>query len=499
MKNKKHSKKNSRERKQKSKNAKKQSKLLKELKESVEKALKENESSYLNTIEAQKLEKLYTSSPGFNAFLYACCYSNDDTIRLIVNKMKPYFEEKETQEDSQSESSDDEPHDFFTDSYIYTDPDSGEEQSQNGRIMCLLRGYRGTADFLETALGLNTFEPYEIKDKEDESGGRLILKPRKENNTYRGYSSRLQGISYREPRSFVGERERQLLKQISTIIFFKLKASGQSPTEVETMHLRLNNKSFLFVAGNEAPITAKFYQVIPDAETFKKILTLPNDFVVDRDVEGRERVARYKNKISTYIFGNAASARREPDTPDFQHFNEIRNILCNLSNEANPQTLLKKLHLTYDKNKKIKRNTKNQIQTILDNNTCIVFVNTNTSRHAEEFLVDIAEVAKRYADEKRWNYSTCIAGKKRPCVTCYGRMESSKVVNTFGQYPGLFWFASFKYQSKKAQEETINTLLSKPSYITQINENKYSEAYDTASDSDGEEEKQEEVKVTRQR
>lgn len=108
-------------------------------------------------------------------------------------------------------------------------------------------------------------------------------------------------------------------------------------------------------------------------------------------------------------------------------------------------------------------------------------------RHAEEFLCDIAEYAKQFKE----NLYTCIAGKKRPCMGCSGRMESVGISN-YGKFPGLFWTHTIKIQPKEVAIKIVEQLIEKPSHVSVCKDNVTTVTdYDSGSGSD--EEKYEEM------
>ena len=86
-------------------------------------------------------------------------------------------------------------------------------------------------------------------------------------------------------------------------------------------------------------------------------------------------------------------------------------------------------------------------------------------RHAEEFLTDIAEciMMKYTGSEHPLEFS--IAGTKRPCIGCCGRMTG--VIDFFNQHrPGRLWLHTIQNQPKDVQKRTLRVLLTKSSYGT---------------------------------
>ena len=86
-------------------------------------------------------------------------------------------------------------------------------------------------------------------------------------------------------------------------------------------------------------------------------------------------------------------------------------------------------------------------------------------RHAEEFLTDIAEciMMKYPGSEHPLEFS--IAGTKRPCIGCCGRMTG--VIDFFNRHrPGKLWLHTIQNQPKDVQKRTLRVLLTKSSYGT---------------------------------
>ena len=123
----------------------------------------------------------------------------------------------------------------------------------------------------------------------------------------------------------------------------------------------------------------------------------------------------------------------------------------------------------------------------------ILFVVVNSTppkasplRHAEEFLVDLYEAI--YTKDGVSNVRASIAGKKRPCMGCYGRMKSAAEGGgalAFGDKPGRYWVHSMRGQELPAAKETAKALLGE-SYVSLGFGGSHCKDYDSASDSEPE-------------
>lgn len=100
-------------------------------------------------------------------------------------------------------------------------------------------------------------------------------------------------------------------------------------------------------------------------------------------------------------------------------------------------------------------------------------------RHAEEWLCDVADHLRK-TDEKK--YSFRIYGKKRPCVSCCGRMMTSKI-DDYNKNSGYFWIPTIEQQSEEVARNTLKLAIRSVPNITVEWGTKIRD-YDTASDSD---------------
>jgi len=94
----------------------------------------------------------------------------------------------------------------------------------------------------------------------------------------------------------------------------------------------------------------------------------------------------------------------------------------------------------------------------------------NNLRHAEEYLCDKAEELRKSEPQSTWRFR--IYGKKRPCMTCVGRMRASKI-DFFNERPGLIWWHCLEKQISLMNEngnnvviQSFKLLLTTPSHIT---------------------------------
>ena len=114
----------------------------------------------------------------------------------------------------------------------------------------------------------------------------------------------------------------------------------------------------------------------------------------------------------------------------------------------------------------------------------------NYRRHAEEYLCDKAEDLRK--TERNNGLEFYIYGKKRPCMTCAGRMKHSRI-DHFNQRPGLIFPYAFNEQlnfKPDAAKESLKLIQTTPSHITFVGNKTYGASYDTDSENEDEIEQQ---------
>jgi len=197
--------------------------------------------------------------------------------------------------------------------------------------------------------------------------------------------------------------------------------------------------------------------------------------------EGRVRSQRYARKLECRILPINAFFQNSTNLEDRQRaeivskiFREgtLNNLEIDLEKTNNQLSLITKQYLTYHL-----YNSDNTIF-VLNIRNC-----SQSLRHAEEFLTDIADHARNLAVPLNQMIYSCIGGKKRPCMGCSGRMEG--VITNYGQHPGRFWLNTIESQSIEAASRTLGQLVNKPSYVTVCKDGiRTAQDYDSGSDSE---------------
>lgn len=238
-----------------------------------------------------------------------------------------------------------------------------------------------------------------------------------------------------------------------------------------------------FIAANEHSVTGYLPAFIKNAENLKTILTTAHP--VKNDIEGRVRSARHAKKLTSRLYS---------DNPNITFDNPADEDGTKKVAEIFRKGPIQRLDISIEAGNVLSENTKNVIKTILQKRKDEIYVLNIQKcplslklRHAEEFLTDIAE----YADKVRAELDvaqplyTCIAGKKRPCMGCSGRMHN--VITQYGERPGRYWSNTLENQKDDVASATVTLLLSKPAHVSLCKDGKEARDYDSGSDSELEE------------
>jgi hypothetical protein len=294
----------------------------------------------------------------------------------------------------------------------------------------------------------------------------------------------------RRPRLFSSEREAQILRQISTQLFYGFNnALKVNPTllsiekknrpklvEVEIMHLTYKGRSKIFVAVNEHAVT-QYLKVLFEKENdhFVRILTTNHAKRITRDSEGKIRSARYAKKLERRVFSNAGISI--PESTSVSDSSRAHQLAIALR-EAELSVFDYNMHNRTE----FERNVRRILSSPLNE---IYFIEVKNcpfkERHAEEFLVDIVESAKSVIAE----VEVSIAGKKRPCMSCTGRMSGEIYgrprVDQYNKNPGSAWVTVQSMQPKEVAARTASVMLTQPAHRTVNRSGKVSKDHGTDS------------------
>lgn len=289
----------------------------------------------------------------------------------------------------------------------------------------------------------------------------------------------------RNYRSFSEERERQLLRQAATQLYFafnhhlKISNVNLAAVEIQIMHLEFNGKHNLFIAANKPEVLVYLPEFIADKKNLTEIFTKAH---FPSDKEGKLRSARYAAKLKARVM------RGHPitlfaDKTDQQHTEEVIALL----KEGEPRNL----PLEINNKSQFSDNSKQLLRrTFLKNENHIYIITlpkyaAHPGRHAEEFLADIASFAKEVGRTEGVDPYSCAGGKKRPCMGCTGRMTG--LITQFGSHPGRLWVQTLENQTGPAAENTVNAVLTSPAHVSICKDGTSASDYDSGSDSEVEE------------
>jgi len=300
-------------------------------KDKIKQAMDNKDVDYIKTLSGETLYKYRYKN--FTALMYAGLLGLKDIAKIIIKKIRTLKEEDSGDEDSAD--------DDIVDDYFETSLEDDKWIKSNAATFASLNGHKSTAKLLEESIDLKPFshiaESKIEKINFSQSTSQLAESVKQKGSIPKGYIEKISPV-----RSFAGERELQLLRRMSTVLFFKM--PKQDMVEVQTMHIRIDEKSYLFVAGNKAGITKKFYQ-------FKKIKllreALTKNIEVKGDKEGARRVKKYTREFSEYFKKDRGQYKGKSEDPkDLKRFKWVKTLLKEAKDDD-----LKFLSLKYSNNK----------------------------------------------------------------------------------------------------------------------------------------------------
>ncbi|MFN3234542.1 MAG: hypothetical protein ACE365_03890 [Gammaproteobacteria bacterium] len=304
------------------------------------------------------------------------------------------------------------------------------------------------------------------------------------------------------------DEERQLMKRISTMLFFNLQFELKTQNkrknliEVECMHVLMSihnlQRHFLFIAANNKYASRYLNQNVASLENFIHFLTsMPEDILggrVHSKNEGKRRCTRYKREFDRLL--NSEN--------ELGYTNEKAIELAELLRSENKTFRQLKfdrgwVNLSQDDEVNLPEVfNPEQGEYILNGDNQIILLDTsetgtkNKARHAEEFLVDIAFILRALDPHAYF----AIAGKKRPCVTCYGRLSVAEIDN-FGERHGYIWITAASLQNEEAAFETCAACYGGLTFYKTVDkEGRSLQDYDSGTDDEDEEYKESDIAST---
>lgn len=476
----------------------------------IKEMILENEIAALQTVDVELLILFQDAATKANAYLFSCLSisCNDETIKLILDKTYEYFNKKmmdsnEMQAIMQLNDNNSDKDDLDSDS------DNSIVLNQMGKLgKDFFNFFWGTITYKEIEMTASALAFMNHKmEAVDYIKWKTHLLPvhndflktkisreiifnsitKKYGEGQHAYFESKVGLIKRRPRKFNHERERQLLKQLSTLLFFCITSNGSKlPVETEILHIRIKNVSHLVIACNSGDDLSDEFKQMKNTDELKKVLQQNIEVESDQDKEGKSRVERYQ-LIFKKIFCNAINVgykKSTEETPyDIDQYKHIIAILKSITT-----TIQCVDNFQRDDNVKriedIKKifNSKTSMIIILDNKKGAA---KEPNCHAEEYLVDFILAIRSYKASvgSHKPIYTSISGKKRPCFPCYSTMLNQYVDN-HGKRPGYAWKSSLKRQKDNDAKLTILSMMGMSSHVSINNKGNQDSSYDSGSDDD---------------
>lgn len=212
---------------------------------------------------------------------------------------------------------------------------------------------------------------------------------------YNGYRPKAQENKILRPsRTFKGERTPQILRWISSQLFIALENEKKKVVEIEFMYLGGN----LYGTANTKAASLNLYNLLSKDGLKKSLLVSSKK---SSKTYSYKRSERQRKKLLTRVFSNPKMIS---------------------STSSSDQERARKLARTIKENKEVYSLSLKDEASIKAtfNESGKIYILTerekDNGRHAEEWLMDVFELqtSKKVA---------FVRGKKRPCLTCSGRMH----------------------------------------------------------------------------
>ena len=218
-------------------------------------------------------------------------------------------------------------------------------------------------------------------------------------------------------RSFSNQRALQILRQASTQMFHGTHALGINPVEVQTMLLR----GSLFVSMNDIAAAKRLFEKLTgDPAALQRMLMTQ----AEGDQVEKKYSRRHAAKLRRRVYGGEQIAGGRAD--DVARAHAIAGLLA--------RGRVRSLDMA----------NAEAIDAALATEECIYIVTgvpamRNHSDHAEQWLADIKD---RTADVE----VGVVAGKKRPCMICFGRLKTTPGLEHL-EAAGLAWKVDMEAQA----------------------------------------------------
>ena len=277
-----------------------------------------------------------------------------------------------------------------------------------------------------------------------------------------GFQSKL-GVTKRPKKSYVHLRERQILRQVATRLYFgakqrAIKKDLDTPVEVQMMYTGGN----VFVGSNLYSTAESLHKILSSQRRTENTLIKDSFFKTKTSIGGRT-TDRHGKKLSERMY-NGKMRKKWTGGPFVD--------LASRKRATHIADIIKDIQPEY-----IDPSDKKQVAAAFGKQGHIyVLHGGGNGRHVEEKFTDMIESAKHTG-------KTYIGGKMRPCLTCSGRMTHSNQQGSdldFSEFPGRVWKSRFEAQASDVRAVTTNLAKTKPSHVSKFG----GSGYGSGSDSD---------------
>ena len=253
-------------------------------------------------------------------------------------------------------------------------------------------------------------------------------------------------VKQRPTRSFKEEKNIQILKQLSSQLYYKFMSLKNTDIgEIQVLRACNKNKTrYLFFASNPLEKEKNFKVIKKEWEdnNLQDLVTKeyqPDGADSDEKFRRAERSKRHAKKLSQRLF----SEKTADELINFIRNNNEKGKIFSSEPNSLPDDGI------YFVNP-FKVKSKNEYEI-----------------HAEEQLCNIVQLIRKGETNGEWYFN--IFGKKRPCSSCFGRLCHENKGNndlSFSQYPGYLWIPALLEQDRNVQISTLKDFILSPSCVS---------------------------------
>ena len=270
-------------------------------------------------------------------------------------------------------------------------------------------------------------------------------------------------VKQRPSRSFKEEKQTQILKQLSSQLYYRfmsLENTDRSEIQVLCVFNKIRTR-YLFFATNPLEKEKNFKTIKKEWEE-NNLGDLVTEEYQPSGVDEAERFyraecsKRHAGKLKQRVF----SSTKSDELISFIRKHNIKGRFFIKQPDSLPEDGIYFVNPYHVKSK------------------------NRYEAHAEEQLCDIVKLIRKNAVDSEWQFS--IFGKKRPCSSCFGRLcyeNKGKNDLLFSKHPGYLWIPALLGQDRDIQISTIKHFILSPSHVSKTSSGKLLPSRGTLSDS----------------